>query len=936
MKYRSSRPEVARTLAVLAGASLLVTVASAEVTTISYYRLGEDDSGAAAGQPVAQSTVDGGKGTAKNLFVTGTGPAYSAGTGVNGSTLCLATAGGGYTNGAAFAPGAGWGIEAWVKASNAAPVLSTDGYATIVFNGDSAKNGMGIVQTPSGNFAGLVANVAIVGGAAVEPGTWTHLALVTAGGTTTFYVNGTEAGTGGAPNGPSGFFGVGVNFPAYGGGEPFEGSIDEVRIFSFAPGEFSTDDLLLTSVPPQLATPPKILSGPTASPGTTLLAGGPLLLSVGAAGTAPLSYYWHRGVEVVASGTNASLSFSEVTTNMSGDYSVIVSNSLGSVTSSVVAVTILPAGSSALSGVAYYRLGENDPGAVSGNAVENPTVDVVDSANLGITGASPTYSASTGVKGSTLGVVFNGGGFITNAAFPLVDNWGVEAWVKANGTTPTLSTDGYATIVVNGDTAHNGMAIVQTPSGRFVGLCANVALVGGANVVPGAWTHLALVTTQGTTTFYVNGEATGTGGAPLAPNSFFGIGYNPGEYGSGEPFEGSIDEVRVFSVVPGQFNVNDLLIAAAPPGALAASIISGPAVEPGAFVVQGTTASLKVVAGGTSPLGYQWRKDGVVVPGLVAGTLSLTNVTVADSGQYDVVVTNLYGSITSSVASLTVLPAQSYAFTTVAHYRLGEEDPGAVDGQAAGNTTVDTLKGFSLEVAGTPPSYSSAGGVTGSTRSMAMAGGGYIYNAPFALSDNWGIEAWVKADGTTPTLSSDGHATVVFNGDSNASGMGILQTPGGKFVGLCAGVAFVGGAPVVPGVWTHLAIVNAGRTVTFYVNGVSTGTANAPALPTAYFGVGFNPGGYGGGEPFEGSIDEVRVFTFTPGLFSTNGLMLAGLPLTTTRILPQGDEVVVFWDGKSLQQAVGANGPWTTVTNASVPMLFPASGTTRFFRAVHN
>jgi uncharacterized repeat protein (TIGR03803 family) len=74
----------------------------------------------------------------------------------------------------------------------------------------------------------------------------------------------------------------------------------------------------------------------------------------------------------------------------------------------------------------------------------------------------------------------------------------------------------------------------------------------------------------------------------------------------------------------------------------------------------GTTASFTVLAGGTPPLAYQWQRNGtnlaggLGVFGAASSILSLT-VTEGDAGGYDVVVTNAYGSVTSLVASLTVL-----------------------------------------------------------------------------------------------------------------------------------------------------------------------------------------------------------------------------------------------------------------------------------------
>lgn len=69
-------------------------------------------------------------------------------------------------------------------------------------------------------------------------------------------------------------------------------------------------------------------------------------------------------------------------------------------------------------------------------------------------------------------------------------------------------------------------------------------------------------------------------------------------------------------------------------------------------VVRGGTAIFTVVAQGTAPLTYQWRKEGTDLPGATSATLVVTNVQPENEGNYTVVVTNLFGSVTSQVAQL--------------------------------------------------------------------------------------------------------------------------------------------------------------------------------------------------------------------------------------------------------------------------------------------
>jgi hypothetical protein len=71
-------------------------------------------------------------------------------------------------------------------------------------------------------------------------------------------------------------------------------------------------------------------------------------------------------------------------------------------------------------------------------------------------------------------------------------------------------------------------------------------------------------------------------------------------------------------------------------------------------VAAGTDVTLGVSATGTAPISYQWRKDGAALIGQTTNSLSLPAVTILDAGSYTVVLANRAGSVTSSVAAVTV------------------------------------------------------------------------------------------------------------------------------------------------------------------------------------------------------------------------------------------------------------------------------------------
>jgi hypothetical protein len=77
-----------------------------------------------------------------------------------------------------------------------------------------------------------------------------------------------------------------------------------------------------------------------------------------------------------------------------------------------------------------------------------------------------------------------------------------------------------------------------------------------------------------------------------------------------------------------------------------------------AAVNAGQTATFVTSATGTSPISYQWRKNGASIPGGMASSYTTPATTLADNGaKFDVVVSNSAGRVTSSPATLTVSPA---------------------------------------------------------------------------------------------------------------------------------------------------------------------------------------------------------------------------------------------------------------------------------------
>ena len=82
-------------------------------------------------------------------------------------------------------------------------------------------------------------------------------------------------------------------------------------------------------------------------------------------------------------------------------------------------------------------------------------------------------------------------------------------------------------------------------------------------------------------------------------------------------------------------------------------LLNQPVSQPG---ILGSNATFAVAVSGIGPLSYQWYFNGYPISGATATNYSITGETVGYGGNYQVVVTNLCGGVTSSVATLEFAP----------------------------------------------------------------------------------------------------------------------------------------------------------------------------------------------------------------------------------------------------------------------------------------
>ena len=69
-------------------------------------------------------------------------------------------------------------------------------------------------------------------------------------------------------------------------------------------------------------------------------------------------------------------------------------------------------------------------------------------------------------------------------------------------------------------------------------------------------------------------------------------------------------------------------------------------------LAQGAPFTLSATASGTAPLAYQWRLNGANLALATSSTLTIPSAQTTNSGNYTLVVTNNYGSVTSAIAAV--------------------------------------------------------------------------------------------------------------------------------------------------------------------------------------------------------------------------------------------------------------------------------------------
>ena len=484
-------------------------------------------------------------------------------------------------------------------------------------------------------------------------------------------------------------------------GQPFRGAVDEVRLYNRA---LNSNDVWNVYVGLNTGA----LYFKRHPRHQTMMLGGSVTFTNLVVGAAPLAYQWRFKGLPLANATNASLTLSNVQLTDGGDYTVVVSNPINTITSQVATLTIrlapvLPVIPPQLVGVGGL-LSVNNAAASGAPAgvllynVESAPTGVTINSN-GLVNWTPTAPQAPGVYQITCRVVDGQfpalsatNTFVVRALSKPSLPAGLVSWWTGDGTTADQQglNDGILTGGANytpglygqafnffggwlsmlhsaslsfppGSTMSLEMWVKRTTPGYPVSYFGKRVACGDWNYQfandqfsagsdydspVGEWRHFAWVFT-GTEMFgYVNGVLTHRILASLGAENAAPL--FVGASGCGNSLQGVVDEVRLYNRA---LTSNEIMAVYTGQSASAPIIVQEPASQ--TVGVTGT-ATLAAIAYGAPPLAYQWRKNGSAVSGATNATLVLTNVQTSQAGGYALVVTNTYGSVTSQVATLTV------------------------------------------------------------------------------------------------------------------------------------------------------------------------------------------------------------------------------------------------------------------------------------------
>ena len=672
------------------------------------------------------------------------------------------------------------------------------------------------------------------------------------------------------------------------------------------------------------ATPVSIVTQPQL-PALTFFTGQAESLSVVASGSPPLSYQWQMisgGVtNNIPGATSSTLILNNLAVTNSGNYQVIVSNPVGSTNSIAASLqVVVPAVTTTL----YH---DKFSGS-SGEALDGWTPDTADINNntwlaendlvWTMNGSGQAVGDSAG-DGSTPAAFLPftpsaGSAYYLSATLDDPDANGNDNWLGLGFTESGATTDyGDDYAWINADDTLDWIFAATDGSGSydqaFSGPDVNGFIDTGyypnGPAQYGVWLNLTSTNTADwTCVFTINGSFV----ASTSASDALSINY------------AGICNWQDYGVTVSNFVLQEFYLPSAP------TIVTQPQLTESPLFV-GEPESLSVLAIAAPAPTYQWEENNVAIPGATSATLTFNDLAVTNSGNYQVIVSNSLGSVTSIVASVQVyLPV---ATATLYQDKFTGTNGSLLDGRTPdtadinGNTWITADDGL-WTINGTNQAVGAGAGSTPGAFLPFTPTAGNAYYLSATLDDPAGGAQWI-AFGFPESIDSDyGEDNNWLNIDYPLGWMLVRPDNSGsddlawQGPSTYSGSIDTGVPPTGPAQYAALMDLTSTNSANwiflFYINGsVVTSTSASSALSINYVAL----------EDWQDS-----------GVTASNFLLqqVAALPSNLQTQFSNGI-LTVSWTGSgTLLQSTSLLGPWTPAATTSPYVVNTAANKQMFYR----
>ncbi|MGD0905956.1 MAG: immunoglobulin domain-containing protein [Candidatus Acidiferrales bacterium] len=755
---------------------------------------------------------------------------------------------------------------------------------------------------------------------------------------------------------------------------------------------------LTVNVPPSITTQPA---------GQTVTAGQTATFSVAASGTGTLTYQWKKNGAAVSGATAATYTTPATAATDNGSlFTVTVTNSTGNVTSSAATLTVnvppsittQPANQSVIAGqTATFNVTASGSGTLSYQWYKNG------STIMGATAASYTTPATTASDNGALFIVtvIGSASTITSHAAtltvtaapvaPSITTQPASQTVTA-GQTATFSVTATGTATLAYQWSKNGAAISGATAASYTtpataatdnGSLFTVTVTNSTGNVTSSAATLTVnvppsITTQPANqsviagqpaTFNVTASGSGTLSYQWYKNGSTIMGATAASYTTPATTASDNGALFIVTVIGSASTITShaaTLNVNVPP-----SITTQPA---NTTASAGQTASFSVAATGTATLAYQWKKNGTAISGATSASYTTPATSASDSGAlFTVTVSNAFGSVTSSAATLTVnAPPSITTQPSNQTVTAGQTATFSVTASGSGTLSYQWSKNGSTISSATSASYTTPATtgadngslftvtVSNSVGSFTSGAATLTVNVPPTVTSQPTSQTVIAGQAATFSVTATGTATLTYQWKKNGTAIGgatsasyttpaettadngalftvTVTNAAGNVTSNAATLTVNAATLILNASQTSLSFssVNLGSSSILPVTFTNAGNSSVTISGVSIAGAGFTAAGVSSGQILTSGQTATLNVTFTPSATgSVTGSVTvtsnatnspSTISLTGTGVQPVSHSVTLSWtastsavSGYNVYRSSVSGGPYTKLNSSLV------------------